>query len=73
MGIFKWVFFECTKLSIHFESFNDECAIMKEAKDANLLIQEPKLTRVNLKSINDRVTTLALCMSLNIAEAVFKL
>ena len=29
--------FEHTKLSIYFESFNDECAIVKEAKDANLL------------------------------------
>ena len=25
--------FEHTKLSIHFESFNDECAIVKEAQD----------------------------------------
>ena len=29
--------FEHTELSIHFESFNDECAIVKEAKDENLL------------------------------------
>ena len=36
--------FEHTKLSIHFLSFNDECAILKEAKDANLLSQESKLT-----------------------------
>ena len=28
--------FEHIELSIHFESFNDECAIVKEAKDANL-------------------------------------
>ena len=40
--------FEHTKLSIHFELYNDECAILKEAKDANLLGQESKLTRVNL-------------------------
>ena len=39
---------EHTKLSIHFESFNDECAIEKEAQDANLLSQESKLTHVNL-------------------------
>ena len=32
--------FEHTKLSIHFETFNDECAIVKEAKDENLLSQE---------------------------------
>ena len=38
-----------TELSIHFESFNDECAIVKEANDANLLSQESKLTRVNLQ------------------------
>ena len=41
--------FEHTELSIHFESFNDECAIVKEAKDANLLSQKSKLTRVNLQ------------------------
>ena len=41
--------FEHTELSIHSESFNDECAIVKEAKDANLLSQESKLTRVNLQ------------------------
>ena len=29
--------YEHTELSIHFESFNDECALVKEAKDANLL------------------------------------
>ena len=40
---------EHTKLSIHFESFNDECAIVREAQDANLLSQESKLTRVNLQ------------------------
>ena len=36
--------FEHTELSIHFESFNDESAIVKEAKDANLLSRESKLT-----------------------------
>ena len=41
--------FEHTELSIHFQSFNDECAIVKEAQDANLLSQESKLTRVNLQ------------------------
>ena len=41
--------FEHTELSIRFKSFNDECAILKEAKDANLLSQESKLTRVNLQ------------------------
>ena len=29
--------FEHTELSIHFELFNDECAILKEIQDANLL------------------------------------
>ena len=37
---------EHTKLSIYFESFNDECAIVKEAQDTNLWSQESKLTRV---------------------------
>ena len=41
--------FEHTELSIHFESFNGECAIVKEAKDANLLSQESKLTHANLQ------------------------
>ena len=42
--------FEHTDLSIHFESFNENCAIVKEAKDAfNLLNQESKLKRVNLQ------------------------
>ena len=41
--------FEHTELSIHFESFNNECAIVKEAKDANMLSQESKLTHVNLQ------------------------
>ena len=35
-------------MPIHFESFNDECAIVKEAHDANLLSQESKLTRARL-------------------------
>ena len=41
--------FEHTELSIHFESFNGECAIVKGAQDANLLSQESKLTRVNFQ------------------------
>ena len=41
--------FEHTELSTYFESFNDECAIVKEAKDANLLSQESTLTRVNVQ------------------------
>ena len=41
--------FKHTELSIHFQSFNDECAIVKEAKDPNQLSQESKLTRVNLQ------------------------
>ena len=41
--------FEHTKLSIRFLSFNDECAIVKEAKDANSLSQKSKLTRVKLQ------------------------
>ena len=32
--------FEYTELSIHFEKFNDECTIVKEAQNANLLSQE---------------------------------
>ena len=31
--ILKGCYFEHTKLSIHLKSFNDECAIVKEAKD----------------------------------------
>ena len=46
---FKGRKFEHTELSIHFESFNAECAIVKEAQGANLLSQESKLTRVNLQ------------------------
>ena len=41
--------FEHTELSIHFESFNDEGAIVQETQDANLLSQESKLTRANLQ------------------------
>ena len=43
--------FEHTELLINFLSFNDECAIVKEAKakDANMLSQESKLTRANLQ------------------------
>ena len=41
--------YEHTKLSIHFLSFNDECAIVKEAKDANSLSQESKVTHVKLQ------------------------
>ena len=47
--ILKGCNFEHTKLSISLESFNDECAIVKEAKDANSLSQESKLTRVKLQ------------------------
>ena len=42
VGIFKGCYFEHTELSIYFLAFNDECAIVKEAKDANLLSQESK-------------------------------
>ena len=41
--------FENNKLSVHFLSFNDKCAIVKEAKDANSLSQESKLTLVKLQ------------------------
>ena len=41
--------FEHTELSIHYELFNDECAIVKEAQDANLLSQKSKLPRVNMQ------------------------
>ena len=41
--------FEHTELSVYFESLNDECAIVREAQDANLLSQESKLTRVYLQ------------------------
>ena len=44
MSVFlKGCNFEHTELSIHFQSFSDECAIVKEAKDANLLSHESKL------------------------------
>ena len=43
--------FEHTELSIHFGSFNDKGAIVKEAQDKNLLGLESKLTRVNLQLI----------------------
>ena len=32
--------FDYTELSFHFKSFNDECAIVKEAQNTNLLSQE---------------------------------
>ena len=41
--------FEHTDLPIHFESFNDECAIVKEAQNANLLRQQSKLTLANFQ------------------------
>ena len=47
--ILKGCKFEHTKLSLHFLSFSDECSIVKEAKDANLLSQESKLTRVYMQ------------------------
>ena len=40
---------EHTELSIHLLSLIDECASLKEAKDANPLSRESKLTRVNLQ------------------------
>ena len=50
MSVFlKECTFEYTELSIHFQSFNDEYPIVKEAKDPYLLGQESKLTRVNLQ------------------------
>ena len=45
---FKGCNCEHTELSIHFLSFNDECAIMKQAK----LSQESKLTRVNMVNLH---------------------
>ena len=48
-GFLKGCTFEHTEQSIHFKSFNYECTIGKEAKDANLLNQESKLMRVNLQ------------------------
>ena len=50
MSVFlKGCYFEHIEMPIHFQSFNDECAIVKKAKDANLLSQESKLTPVNLQ------------------------
>ena len=34
--------FEHIELSIHFESFNDDCESVNEAQDTNLLSQESK-------------------------------
>ena len=45
--ILKGCNFEHTELSIHFLSFNNDCAIAKEAEGAILWSQESKLTRVN--------------------------
>ena len=36
-------------MSVSLTGCNDECAIVKEAQDANLLSQESRLTRVNLQ------------------------
>ena len=36
-------------MSLHLESFNDECAIVNVAQDVNLLRQESKLMTVNLE------------------------
>ena len=47
--ILKGCNFVHIELSIRCLSFNDECAIVKEAKDANSLSQESKLTRVKLQ------------------------
>ena len=41
--------FEHTELTTLFKSFNDECAIVKEAQDETLLSKESKITRVNLQ------------------------
>ena len=41
--------FEHTEPSTYFESFNDERIIVKEAKDANMLSHESKLTPANLQ------------------------
>ena len=49
MSVFlKGFNFDHTELSTHFELFNDEYAILKEAKDTNRLSRESKQTRVNL-------------------------
>ena len=39
-GSLKGCKFEHTELSMHLGSFNDECTIVKEAQDANMLSQE---------------------------------
>ena len=41
--------FEHTELSVNFVSFNNECAIVKEAQDTNLLSHVSTLMRVNLQ------------------------
>ena len=41
--------FEHTELSVNFVSINNECAIVKEAQDTNLLSQVSTLMRVNLQ------------------------
>ena len=46
---FKGCKLEHAELPIHFETFNDECAIVKEAQIKNLLSWGSKLTRVNLQ------------------------
>ena len=43
--------FEHTELSIHIKSFNDKCAIVKEAQVAYLLSQDSNLTQINLQLI----------------------
>ena len=50
MSVFlKGCNFEHTELSIHFLSFNDECAIVIEANDTRPMSQESKLLLVNLQ------------------------
>ena len=49
VGIFNGVLIWAYRTVNSFESFNDECAIVKEAQDAYLLSQESKLKRVNLQ------------------------
>ena len=49
VGIFKRVLIWAYQTVNSFASFNDECAIVKEAQDANLLSQESKLKRVHLQ------------------------
>ena len=58
MSVFlKGRYFEHAELSIHFLSFNDECTIVKKAKDANLLSQELKLMRVFVNLCPSKWTT----------------